>query len=402
MRIRNNYRHTVAAAGFGYITQAIVNNFAPLLFITFHATYGISLARIGLLVSVNFGTQLLVDLFAAKFVDKIGYRASVIAAHILAALGLVGLGILPDLLPSAYAGLCIAVVAYAVGGGLIETVISPVVEACPFARKSATMSLLHSFYCWGSVLVILVSTLLFWGLGIDVWRIVAFAWAAVPLCNAVYFCFVPIESLTEEGEGMGIGKLLATKIFWVFALLMVCAGAAELAISQWASAFAETGLRVPKAVGDVAGPCLFAVLMGIARLIYVKIGGRVHLQKYIALCALLCVGSYLLAALSPWAPLSLVGCALCGFSVGVMWPGVYSLSSQTCPKGGTAMFALLALAGDCGCTVGPTVVGLVSGALEDNLSWGLLAAVIFPLVMLVGLWMLRRITAPKALYPQDK
>ena len=391
MNIRNNYKHTIAASYIGYIVQAIVNNFAPLLFLTFHNTYHISLDKIGLLVTINFGTQLIVDLISAKFADKIGYRLLAVTAHIFAAVGLIALGFLPDMLSNHYIGICIAVILYAIGGGLTEVIISPIVEACPTNGKSAAMSLLHSFYCWGSVLVVLLSTALFSVLGIDSWKIVACLWAIIPVFNAFYFTQVPISTLVENGESMTITQLLKTKIFWILALLMVCAGASELAMSQWASAFAESGLKVSKTVGDLAGPCFFAVLMGTSRVFHAKIANKVNLTKYLSICALICISSYLLASLSPIAILSLFGCGICGFSVGAMWPGTYSLASEKCTKGGTAMFALLALAGDSGCSLGPATVGFVSNSLNDNLKTGLLTAVIFPVILLAGLICCKRI-----------
>lgn len=393
--IRDDYRHTIAASYIGYITQAIVNNFAPLLFLTFHNVYGIPLGKIGLLVTVNFVTQLLVDFISAKYVDRIGYRTAIVAAHVFAAAGLIGLGILPDLMPTPYIGICMAVVVYAIGGGLIEVLISPIVEACPTEGKSAAMSLLHSFYCWGSVLVVVVSTILFSVFGVDAWRKIACLWAIIPLVNAFYFSKVPIAALVENGESMTIGMLFRSKLFWIFALLMVCSGASELSMSQWASAFAESGLHVSKTVGDLAGPCFFAVLMGTARVFHAKFAEKLELSRYLAVCAVVCIGSYLLASLSPNALLALLGCGICGFSVGAMWPGTFSLASEKCPKGGTAMFALLALAGDTGCSLGPTVVGFVSAACEDNLKKGLLSAILFPVLLLVGLFLCQRVIKEK-------
>lgn len=393
MNIRNNYKHTIAASYIGYITQAIVNNFAPLLFLTFHRIYGIPLGQIGLLVTLNFGTQLLVDFLSAKYVDRIGYRISIVAAHLFAAAGLIGLGVLPDLMPDPYLGICLAVMLYAVGGGLTEVLISPIVEACPTDGKSAAMSLLHSFYCWGCVLVVVISTILFAVLGIDSWRTVACLWAVIPVFNAFYFSRVPIASLVEDGEGMTIGELFRSKIFWIFALLMVCSGASEQSMSQWASAFAESGLKVSKTIGDLAGPCFFSILMGTARVVHAKFADRLELSRYLGMCAVICIGSYLIAALSPIAAFSLIGCGICGFSVGAMWPGTFSLASEKCPKGGTAMFALLALAGDTGCSLGPTVVGFVSAAFHDNLKSGLLAAIIFPMLLLAGLALCKRVMA---------
>ena len=390
MSIRNDFRHTIAASYIGYITQAIVNNFAPLLFVTFHRTYGISLSRIGLLVTVNFVTQILVDLFSAKFTDRIGYRPNAVLAHIFAAVGLILLGILPELTSDPYLGISIAVVIYAIGGGLTEVIISPIVEACPTDKKGAAMSLLHSFYCWGSVLVVLVSTLLFLLLGLDSWRIISAMWAVIPACNAIYFCFVPINSLADEGRGMSITGLLKKKVFWVLALLMLCSGASELAMSQWASALAETGLHVSKTAGDLAGPCFFAILMGSGRVLHAHVAERFSLTGYLGACACLCIVSYLVVTFSPLPAISLAACGVCGLSVAAMWPGTFSISSKVCPQGGTTIFALLALAGDIGCSAGPATVGFVSSALQDNLKLGLLSAIIFPVLMIAGLTMCRK------------
>lgn len=389
MNIRKNYNHTLNACYLGYITQAIVNNFAPLLFLTFQSTYEISLDKIALLVSFNFGVQLIVDLLAAKYVDKIGYRNSVVAAHIFGAVGLVGLAVFPSVFPDAYAGLLLAVFCYAIGGGLIEVLISPIVESCPTERKAAAMSLLHSFYCWGHVGVILISTAFFAIAGIENWRILAVIWAILPALNAVYFGMVPIQAEEEDVEGIPVRELFKMKIFWVLVLLMICAGASEQGMSQWASAFAESGLHVEKAVGDLAGPCLFALLMGSSRLLYAKMSERISLPKMMLSSGILCIVSYLFAALSPNPVLALLGCGLCGFSVGVFWPGTFSMAAASCPKGGTALFALLALAGDLGCSSGPGVVGVVSGAFSENLKAGLLAAIVFPVLLIIGLQLLK-------------
>lgn len=382
------YKHTILACYVGYITQAIINNFAPLLFLTFQSTFLLSLKQVTLLVTFNFLTQLVVDFLAAKFVDQIGYRPCVVAAHVFCAVGLVGLGWFPAILPP-YTGLLLAVVAYAIGGGLIEVLISPIVEACPTENKSAAMSLLHSFYCWGTVAVVLLSTVLFSALGMESWRLVGCLWALIPAFNALLFLRVPIAPIVSEGEGMSISGLFRQKIFWILALLMVCAGASEQAISQWASAFAESGLQVSKTMGDLAGPCFFSILMGTARVVHAKLARRVNLESYIVLCALLCISSYVLAVLPLHPLVNLLGCGLCGFSVGVFWPGTFSIATKACPLGGTAMFALLALAGDLGCSLGPTVVGFVSAAFDDVLKMGLVAAIGFPALILLGIRLLR-------------
>lgn len=380
-----SHRHTILACYAGYVTQAIVNNFAPLLFLALSGEFGLSLADITLLTTVNFLVQLLVDLVSAGFVDRIGYRAAVVAAHAFSAAGLVSLGVLPHVLASPYLGLLLSVALYAVGGGLIEVLISPIVEGCPTDDKVAAMSLLHSFYCWGHVGVVLVSTGFFLAFGVGAWPALACAWALLPLANCLLFARVPIYPLVGEGEGMRVRDLLRTPAFWALVLLMVCSGASEQGMSQWASTFAEAGLSLPKAAGDVLGPCLFATLMGTSRALFGRAGERLPLERSIALCASLCVGAYLLAGLSSNPALGLLGCAACGLSVGIFWPGTFSLAARRMPRGGTGLFALLALAGDLGCSGGPTLVGLVAGACEGNLRPGLLAAAVFPALILVAL-----------------
>ena len=395
--MRNQYQGTIYACFVAYIVQAVVNNFVPLLFLTFQGSYGIPLSRITMLVTINFGLQLLVDLASVSFVDRIGYRASMVLAHALAAAGLALLAVLPELLPSPFVGILLSVCVYAVGGGLLEVLVSPVVEACPSDHKEQAMSLLHSFYCWGHVGVVLVSTVFFALFGVGHWRVLALVWALIPLGNMIAFTRVPIAPLMEDGQrGMTIGELARQKIFWVFLLMMVCAGASEQGVSQWASTFAEKGLGVSKAVGDLAGPMAFAVLMGTSRAIYGKYGDRLNLEHFMAGSALLCAASYLCIALVPHPVAGLLGCAVCGLSVGIMWPGTFSKASAGLPRGGTAMFALMALAGDLGCSSGPTLVGMVSSALGDNLKRGILAGVVFPVLLLGGLWLSKRALKPGA------
>ena len=385
MSIHENYNHTLRASYIGYISQAIVNNFAPLLFLTFQKTYGISLNKITLLVTMNFAVQLLVDFLAAGFVDRIGYRRAIVLAHLLCAGGVAGLGILPELTADPYLGFLGAVLLYAAGGGLIEVMISPIVEACPTERKEAAMSLLHSFYCWGHVLVVVASTVFFRVAGIGNWRILAFIWALVPFFNCFYFARVPIRSMTGEGRGMSMRQLAGSGVFWLFVLLMVCSGASEQAMSQWASAFAESALQVGKTMGDLLGPCLFALLMGTSRAVYARFSRHMPLIPFMVGSGFLCIAGYLLAVWSKAPVMALMGCGLCGLSVGILWPGTFSLSCARIPRGGTAMAALLALGGDVGCSLGPTVVGLVSNTAGGSIRSGLLAAVVFPVLLLLCL-----------------
>ncbi len=382
----NGYGKTMTACFVGYIVQAIVNNFIPLLFLTFHSFFEIPMTNITFLITMNFCVQLLVDLISVHFVDKIGYRCTMLLAHGASAAGLILLSILPFALSDAYTGIMISVVLYAIGGGLLEVVVSPVMEACPTSNKEAAMSLLHSFYCWGHVGVILVSTIFFSVFGISNWRILAALWALVPLVNLLAFTKVPIAKLIGEGqEKLPVRKLMSIRLFWIFLLLMICSGACEQAVSQWASTFAEKGLGISKRMGDLAGPMFFAIMMGTSRSLYGKYGDRLPLNKFMYGSVFLCLGAYLLTALSPVPALGLLGCGVCGFSVGILWPGTFSLASAAIPGGGTALFAFLALGGDIGCSAGPTLAGLVAAAFGDDLRHGILAAIIFPLLMLAGL-----------------
>ena len=391
MTKQKNYKKTLKACYLGFVTQAITANFAPLLFLTFRNSYGISLKQIAMIPLVFYFTQLTVDIAATKFADKIGYRICVTASQVVSALGLVLMAFLPQMMANHFAGIIISVVFYSVGSGLIEVLISPIVEACPFENKEGMMSLLHSFYCWGAAAVILGSTVFFAIFGTENWKILAVIWALVPLINTFNFISCPIERLVDDGQGMKPIQLLKLPLFWLMIILMVCSGASEIAMAQWASAFTEAAIGVSKTVGDLAGPCLFAVLMGISRVLYSRFSKKLKLAKVMLICGVMCAGCYLMAALAESAVLGLAGCAVCGFSVGIMWPGSISISSQKCPKGGTAMFAFLALAGDLGGMISPAVVGSVSEAAGGNLKAGLLAAAVFPVVLVADLIVVSRI-----------
>ena len=388
--MKKNYRKTLIACYLGFITQAIAANFTPLLFLKFHKDYGIPLGKIALIPTVFFLTQLLIDVFCARFVDRIGYRLSVVVSEVASALGLVGLAVLPELFPDPFAGILLSVLIYAIGSGLIEVLVSPIVEACPFEHKDAVMSMLHSFYCWGCVGVILLSTVFFALFGIGHWRLLAVLWSLIPLYNIFNFATCPIERLTEEGEGMTIGSLLRTPFFWIAILLMVCAGASELSMAQWASAFVESALGFSKTMGDLIGPCLFAVAMGISRVIYGKYGEKMNLHLFMIGSGILCFVCYLVTALPAVPLLGLAGCVLCGFSVGILWPGTISITSPRLPQGGTALFALLAMAGDLGGASGPSLVGIVTQHSGDQMQSGMLAGSIFPLLLIAALLLISR------------
>lgn len=378
-----SYSSTVRACYIGYVTQALIVNFAPLLFLTFQSSFGLSIEKITLLTTANFLIQLCADFASAKIIGLMGFRGAAAAAHALSAAGLIGIAFMPSVIDP-FAGLLVSTVLYACGGGLIEVVINPIIEACPSSNKAASMSLLHSFYCWGQVSVVLLSTLFFTLFGVENWRILACLWAIIPLLNMFNFLRVPIMNAEQGGSGAALGQLLRSKLFWLLLIMIMSAGAAEQAMSQWSSAFAESGLRVSKTVGDLAGPCAFAVLMGTARVLHSRISARVNLIAVMSASSLLCAAAYLAATLTGIALLGLVGCAICGFAVGILWPGTLSLASKHIAGGGTVMFALLAIAGDVGCTAGPTLVGFMSD-LTGGLRGGLLCAVIFPVLTLISL-----------------
>lgn len=406
MEKTQNFKSTVFACYRGYITQGIVNNLSPLFFVLFQNKFGISYSLISALILCNFVTQVITDMLSVKYVDRIGYRKSAVIAHALAFLGLVMQGTLPNVLPAPYVGLVLATIVNGVGGGLIEVIISPIVDSCPGDAKASAMSLLHSFYCWGQVGVVLITTLLLRLIGEDLWFILPILWSLLPLYNLFRFLKVPLMPTVPEEEKTSLKTLFTSKIFLVALLLMLCAGASELAMSQWSSLFAERALSVTKVIGDLLGPCLFAVFMGIGRTIYGVWGEKIHLTGAMVFCAALCILCYLGTALfeNPW--LSLLSCALCGFSVSLMWPGTFSLTSAAYPKGGTAMFGILAVLGDVGCSVGPALMGAVSGAVSGNaniaasfpnltadqlgLKSGMLFSAVFPAFILIGVLLLTR------------
>lgn len=389
---RVSFQRTINACFAGYVVQAVVNNFVPLLFVMFQDSYQIPLSKITLLITVNFVFQLVIDILSAGFIDKIGYKTSVIIAHFCAAAGLISLTVLPEIFGDPFVGILVSVMIYAVGGGLLEVLLSPIVEACPTANKEKAMSLLHSFYCWGHMGVVLLSTVFFSVFGISNWKVLALIWALIPVINGIVFFTAPIYSLQEEGEkGLSLKELLSKGVFWVMILLMVCSGASEQAVSQWASTFAEQGLGVSKTIGDLAGPMAFAFMMGLSRLFYGKYGDRIDLDKFMSGSTVLCLVSYLCISFAPFPVLSLAGCAVCGFSVGILWPGSFSKAAAAIKGGGTAMFAFLALAGDLGCSSGPTLAGFVSSHMGDNLKAGILAAIIFPVLMLAGIFLSRKV-----------
>lgn len=384
-----DYSKTKRACYLGFVTQAIVANFAPLLFIAFHREFDIPIASLALIPAVFYAVQLITDFLCAKF-KNIDYRKNIIISEITSALGLTGLAFIPALFPNPLIGVLICVCIYAVGSGLIEVLCSPIIEACPFPNKEGMMSLLHSFYCWGAVGVIIGSTLFFTLFGLENWRLLACLWALIPLYNIINFATCPIEPIVQDSEGMSMKQLLTNRMFWLFLLLMIATGASESSMAQWTSAFAEASLGVDKSIGDLAGPCGFAFCMGLGRLWYGKKGQKMDLSAYMTAAGILCFAAYLTASLSTVPIVAFVGCMICGIAVSIMWPGSISLTSAQIPGGGTALFALLALAGDVGGTLGPSLVGLGTQSSENDIQSGLLAASAFPILLVISLLCIRR------------
>ena len=386
MKMKLNYKSTISAGFVGYATQALTINFPPLLYVTFGAQFGLSLSAISVLIAVCFLVQLLVDLLATVFSSKMNVRVFITAAHILTATGIAGLGFLPFIMPP-YAGLMIATVVSSIGSGLVEVLITPIVEACPTPpkKKSSYMSLLHSFYCWGQAVVILLSTVYFSTVGIEHWQVLSVLWAIIPISGALLFCIVPLYPLPKDEPDRNGKSYLGNRIFWVIAIMMLVSGAAEMTMAQWAAAFAEAGLGVSRELGNLLGPFVFAVLMGSARVFYAKFSTKISLKKFILFSALLCIASYLVAAFSPLPIVSLLACGICGLSVGVLWPGNISNAAGMIRGGGVSMFALLALFGDFGCMIGPSIAGSVADAFGGNIKLSFVISAIFPTILLVSI-----------------
>ncbi len=379
------FKHTFISCYIGVFAQSVVCCFMPLLFVTFNREFGIPLAQITLLVTVNFLSQLATDTVSIFVIDKVGYRRAGLFAYLLVAVGLLGMGIVAPNMENVYLGLFVSTMLFSIGGGLLEVILSPIVEGCPSKNKAAAMSALHSMYGFGSAAVIIATTAFLWIFGIESWRHMAVLWAIIPLLNFIYYIFVPINDATQAKEKMSIKELFSDKKFWGFALIMMCGGASEIGISQWASAFAESSLGISKTAGDILGSCAFSIMMALSRITYSKFANRLDLSRCIIGCGVFAVLCYLVAALSPIPMLALVACGLCGFAVGILWPGSLSLASAAYPTGGASLFAVMALSGDVGCTLGPSVVGFAATIFGGELKAGLLAGAFFPCLLVVGL-----------------
>ena len=393
-----SYKKTKIACYLGYVTQAISINLLPLLYLTFQNEFSVSLSQLGFLATLLFAVQMAVDLLATRFGKYVSYRWGSVAACALSALGLVLMCVLPKWMPHFYVGVMLATVILSIGGGLTEVLISPLVDAIPEEGKVGEMSLLHSFYCWGVVAVILFSTAFFALVGVSYWRWLVLLWSLVPAVTAVMFACIPIPPKTEEVHShRSAPSVVRYGLFWVLMALMVFSGASEMAPAQWASFFAENNLGIPKAVGDLLGPCAFAVFQGLSRVVFSRMARRRDPRRILAWHAVGCLVAYAVIVLAPHPLLSLFGFCMCGWFVGPMWPGILSLCATRFPAGGTAMFAALALCGDVGCAAAPMMIGAVTDRLvtadwlsSSAMRGGFAVCMVFPALLVVGLWLLRK------------
>lgn len=389
------FKGTKIACYTGYLVQGIINNIAPLLFVIFSDKFNMTLQKLSLLITINFVTQLIVDTLSIKFVDKIGYKPLAIISQSIAFIGLLSLGVLPYVFANSYLGVVISIILSAIGSGITEVIISPIVESIPGEKKTAEMSLLHSFYCWGQVIVVLLTTIMIKVFGNDLWYIAPIVWSIIPLINTINFIGVPIKPNLTSEEKTPLFEMLFSKQFLLLIIIMICSGASEIGMSQWSSYFAETGLKISKMTGDLLGPCLFAVLMGTGRMIFGFIGEKINLKTALSFSALFCTICYLGTCFIDHSLISLLICATTGITVSIMWPATLSLAARLFPKGGGPMYSVLALSGDTGCTLGPWFISFMSIKISTDISSGealksgLGFASFFPLLMVLAITLLR-------------
>ncbi|MCQ2477954.1 MAG: MFS transporter [Clostridia bacterium] len=377
-----NLKQTKLACYIGYIVQAIINNFLPILFIVFQTNLDLTYEQLGRIVFINFFTQLLSDAVTPSVVKRIGYKGCAVLCHIFVTTGLIMLTVLTGIMSNTYLALIISVVVYAFGSGMIEVVISPIMELLPTENKAKNMAFLHSFYCWGQTFTVAVTTFMVLLLGYGNWRFIPLVWAIVPLFNTVLFLKVTVIE-PNEVKGSFSNRNFLSKEFICFIIFMICAGASEISMASFASVFAQNALGVSKLTGDLLGPCSFAVCMGIGRVLYGAFSDKISIKKALILNNILCVICYLTVAFTNINFLSLVFCALCGFSVSLLWPGTYSLAAKRFGGGNTVMFSIFALCGDIGCSAGPWLLGYIAD-VSGSLKKGFAVCTVFPLVMILA------------------
>lgn len=377
--MKSKYTVTKITCYIGYVVQAVINNFLPILFIVFQDIYGLGYEKLARLIAVNFITQIITDFLTPKIVNKIGYRKAIILCQAAATTGLLMLGILPRFVSNVYPVIIFSIIVYAFGSGLIEVLFSPVIEHLPIDNKSGNMSLLHSFYCWGQAFTIIVTTALVSFFGYKGWANIPLVWAVLPFIDMLLFIKAPIVEPKEDEKEQGFKELFKNRKFKLYMLMMLCAGASEIAMAEWASMFAQQSLGVSKVIGDLTGPCLFAIFMGLGRIWYAAVSNKISFTKAIIVLNSICAVCYLGVAFCKISVLALVFCAVCGFTVSISWPGIYSLGAETFPKGNAVMYSTFALCGDMGCCLGPWVLGFVAEFF--GLNAGFAVATVFPITM---------------------
>lgn len=379
MQGKINYTPTKISAYVGYFVQAIVNNFLPILFVAFQDIYGIGYEKLGRLIVFNFITQMVTDILSPKIISLLGYRKTAVMCQLIAALGLTLAAVLPNVLPNAYIGIVLAVIVYAFASGLMEVIISPMIEMLPTSNKSGNMSLLHSFYCWGQAITTVGTTLLLSAFGYRGWTYIPLIWAIVPFINAFSFIRVPIVEPQPERKSDSFRVLFSDRRFRVFMLIMLCAGASEIAMAEWASVFAQNALGVSQIAGDLAGPCAFSLFMGLGRLLYAAFSEKISYRSTVIVLGLCCAVCYYIAAFASIPIFALAACALCGFTVSILWPGTISAGAVAFPRGDAVMFSVFAMCGDIGCCIGPWLLGVVAEHFTLNI--GFAVSSFFPLLM---------------------
>lgn len=400
--MKKEFRLTLMAARMGFFTQALVNNLAPVFFVLFRVLYGFSYLQVGILAALNFTLQLFADITSPNLISRFGYRKCAMTAQALCAVGLILMPGLCILTGGVYISFIIPVLIYSYGAGMIEVLASPIVEAIPDLPENTKMSMLHSFYSWGQMTCVALTTLALHFIGYERWFLIPVLWSAIPIFGIILFSRARLDMADMAEKESEKGGRLFCRSFVLMLIIMTCAGASEIAMSEWSSLFAEEALGVSKVAGDLFGPCMFALFMGMGRMCHAKFGERLNLSRLIKACSLLCVICYVGAALLRPAAASLIFCALTGLSVSLMWPGALSLAAAR-NNGGARMYGLLAAFGDIGCIIGPVVTSSVSEFADGNeriraigaayglsadktaLRASLLAMALIPLVMLICL-----------------
>ena len=387
-----NYKITKYTCYLFYVLQGTLLNLTPLLFVPLMEQYGLSYMKLGALASVNFATQLIVDIVLSKLTDKHRYRISLRLSASAAFIGYMIFAWAPGRLGDPYTWLLIGTVVYSIGAGLMEITISPLIHALPDKAKGKSMAILHSFYAWGVVLTVIVSTSVLAIIGRDKWNFIVTGWLIVPVIGFILSCIMPVPK-PESGENertAGSFRILIKPAFILFLAMIFFGSCAEAVMTQWSSAFLERAVGLDKLIGDIAGMSMFALMLGLCRMASAALDKKISLSTYMMLGTIGAVICYIIVSVSNVAAVSLIFCALTGFMVGMLWPGTLVLAADAFPKAGAWLFAYLAVAGDLGGVFGPWITGAIAD--RSGLNAGLGAAAIFPVIGLICMIIYKRRT----------